>query len=148
MKTSYFTKLTRPQKWYLIDAEGQVLGRLCVQIAKLLIGKHDPHFTPGQDTGDYVIVINAGKFTVTSDKLKNKIYYRHSGYPGGLYQRTLGEKLLKFPARVIRDSVAGMLPKNRLGRQFINKLKVFTGSEHPHAAQQPQLLTVDELYSI
>lgn len=146
MKTSYFTKLNRPQKWYLIDAEGQILGKLCVQIAKLLIGKHDPTYTPGQDTGDFVVVVNADKFAVTRDKMNTKVYYRHSGYPGGLYRRTLKEKLQVKPDHIIRDSVAGMLPHNRLGRNLINKLKVYTEAEHPHAAQQPVLLSGEELY--
>lgn len=146
MRTSYFTKLNRPQKWYLIDAEGQILGRLCVQIAKLLLGKHDPHYTLGQDTGDFVVVINADKFAVSRDKMNSKLYYRHSGYPGGLYRRTLKEKLEVKPTNVIRDSVEGMLPHNRLGRSLITKLKVYTESEHPHTAQQPIILTAEELY--
>jgi len=126
------------RKWWLIDAEGQVLGRLATTIARLLRGKDKPEFTPFMDTGDFVVVINAEKIKVTGRKLDDKIYYRHSGYPGGLKARTLREMLAKKPEEVIRHAVWGMIPKNRLGRKLIKKLKVYRGPNHPHEAQQPQ----------
>lgn len=127
------------KKWWLINAEGQVLGRLATTIARLLRGKDRPEFTPFMDTGDYVIVINAEKIKVTGRKLDEKIYYSHSGYPGGLKAKTLRELLAKKPEEVIRHAVWGMIPKNRLGRKLIKKLKVYRGPNHPHEAQQPQL---------
>jgi len=125
-------------KWYLIDAEGQTLGRLATRIANLLRGKEKPIFTPHIDCGDFVIVINASKIRVTGKKISDKIYYRHSGYPGGLKQETLGDLLKRHPEEVIRSAVKGMLPHNRLGRKIINKLKIYPGSEHPHQAQKPE----------
>jgi len=126
------------RKWWLIDAEGQVLGRLATTIARLLRGKDKPEFTPFMDTGDFVVVINAEKIKVTGRKLDDKIYYSHSGYPGGLKARTLRELLARKPEEVIRHAVWGMIPKNRLGRKLIKKLKVYRGPNHPHEAQQPQ----------
>lgn len=126
--------------WYVVDAEGQNLGRLASEIAKILQGKHKPAYTPHMDTGDYVIVINAEKFQVTGRKMDQKFYYRHSGYPGGLRSVSLREQLQKHPTRVIRAAVRGMLPKNRLGRAMVKKLKVYAGDSHPHQAQQPKKL--------
>lgn len=124
--------------WYLVDAEGQTLGRLASEIAKVLRGKHKPIYAPHLDTGDYVIVINAEKVHVTGNKLDQKIYHRHSGYPGGLKSITLREQLKRHPSRVIRSAVRGMLPHNKLGRATIRKLKVYAGDAHPHQAQQPK----------
>ncbi len=126
--------------WYVVDAEGQTLGRLASEIAKVLRGKHKPTFTPHMDTGDYVIVVNAEKIQVTGRKMDQKFYYRHSGYPGGLKSISLRVQLQKHPTRVIQAAVRGMLPKNRLGRAMIKKLKVYAGDSHPHQAQQPQKL--------
>jgi large subunit ribosomal protein L13 len=127
--------------WYLIDANGQNLGRLATKIASYLLGKHKPTFTPGVDQGDYVIVINAERISVTGRKLTEKIYYHHSGYPSGLKAISLKDQLIKHPDRVIRRAVWGMLPHNRYGRKLLRKLKVYAGPEHPHAAQQPKPLT-------
>jgi len=129
------------RRWYLIDAEGKILGRLASQIANLLRGKNNPTFTPHQDAGDFVIVINAAAVRMTGNKLSTKVYHRHSGYPGGLRTRTAGQVLQQHPERLLRQAVAGMLPKNRLGRQLATKLKIYTGGEHPHAAQQPVTLS-------
>jgi len=128
------------RKWYVVDAQGQTLGRLASKIAAVLRGKHKPIFTPHIDCGDYVIVINAEKVWVTGLKQDQKMYYRHSGYPGGLKQITLRDQLAKFPNRVIETAVKGMLPKNKLGQQMYKKLKVYAGSMHPHAAQKPEAL--------
>ena len=129
------------KKWYLVDAEGQTLGRLSSEIAKVLRGKNKPEFTPFVDVGDYVVVINADKIKVTGKKLDQKIYYRHSGYVGSLKETTLKEMLAKKPEKVIELSVKGMLPKGPLGRQMLTKLHVYAGSEQPHAAQKPEVLT-------
>ncbi len=126
--------------WYLVDAEDKTLGRLASEIAKVLRGKHKPIYAPHLDTGDYVIVINAEKVHVTGNKLDQKMYYRHSGYPGGLTTITLREQLKRHPTRVIRSAVKGMLPHNRLGRAMMGKLKIYAGDSHPHQAQQPKLL--------
>ena len=126
--------------WYVVDAQGQTLGRLATQVATILRGKHKPLYTPHIDCGDYVIVVNAEKVHVTGQKMSQKKYYRHSGYPGGLKEVTLRDQLQKFPARVIEAAVRGMLPKNRLGRRMFKKLKVYAGPAHPHEAQQPKLL--------
>lgn len=126
------------KKWWLIDAEGQVLGRLATTIARLLRGKDKSQFSPFLDTGDFVVVINAEKIKVTGRKLDDKIYYSHSGYPGGLKARTLRELLANKPEEVIRHAVWGMIPKNRLGRKLMKKLKIYRGPNHPHEAQQPQ----------
>jgi large subunit ribosomal protein L13 len=128
------------REWYLVDAEGKTLGRLATQIADTLRGKLKPQFTPHVDTGDFVIVVNAEKIHVTGNKLDQKRYYRHSGYPGGLRSRTLREQLDRRPTEVLRVAVKGMLPKNRLARQQITKLKIYAGPEHPHDAQNPKPL--------
>ena len=128
------------REWYLVDAEGKTLGRLATQIADTLRGKRKPQFTPHVDTGDFVIVVNAEKIQVTGNKLDQKRYYRHSGYPGGLRSRTLREQLDRRPTEVLRVAVKGMLPKNRLARQQITKLKIYAGPAHPHEAQAPQEL--------
>lgn len=125
------------REWFVVDAQGQTLGRLATHIAVLLRGKHKPIYTPHVDCGDYVIVVNADKINVTGQKLDQKIYYRHSGYPGGLRQVTLRRRLQTHPERVIESAVRGMLPKNRLGRKMFKKLKVYAGPIHPHEAQQP-----------
>jgi large subunit ribosomal protein L13 len=138
------THSTKPseieRQWYVVDAEGQTLGRLASEIAKILRGKHKPIYSPHLDTGDYVVVINAEKIHVTGRKMDQKIYYRHSGYPGGLKEVTLREQLEKHPRRVIRSAVKGMLPHNPLGRSMLRKLKVYAGDAHPHQAQQPRAL--------
>ncbi len=123
--------------WYEIDAEGKILGKIAAEIAFRLMGKHKPSYTPHVDGGDYIVVINADKFAVTGNKMKDKKYYRHSGYPGGLKVRSLEEMLEKKPTEVIRKAVERMLPKNKLGSQMINRLKIYTGTEHEHAAQKP-----------
>ncbi len=125
------------RSWYVIDATDVVLGRLAVAAATLLRGKHKPTFTPNVDGGDFVIVINADKIAVSGDKLTNKMAYRHSGFPGGLRSRTLGDELQKHADRVVEKAIVGMLPHNKLSRQIQKKLKVYTGPDHPHAAQQP-----------
>ena len=132
------------REWYLVDAEGKTLGRLATQIADTLRGKRKPQFTPHVDTGDFVIVVNAEKIQVTGNKLDQKRYYRHSGYPGGLRSRTLREQLDRRPTEVLRVAVKGMLPKNRLARQQITKLKIYAGPEHPHEAQNPRPLESDQ----
>jgi len=127
-------------QWWIVDAEGQTLGRLASKIAPILRGKHKPTYTPNMDTGDFVIVINADKIVVTGNKLDEKMYYRHSLYPGGLHEINLRDNLRRFPDRPLREAIKGMLPKNALGRQMLSKLKVYAGSEHPHAAQKPTVL--------
>jgi large subunit ribosomal protein L13 len=129
--------------WYVVDAEGLTLGRLATQIADTLRGKRKPQYTPHVDTGDFVVVVNAEKIAVTGNKLDQKRYYRHSGYPGGLKKRTLNDMLERRPEEVIRKAVRGMLPRNRLGRKQLTKLKVYAGPDHPHAAQKPQPLEID-----
>ena len=131
------------RRWYVVDAEGQTLGRLATRIADTLRGKGKPQYTPHVDTGDFVIVVNANKIAVTGKKLDQKRYYRHSGYPGGLRSRTLREQLERQPTEVIRKAVKGMLPRNRLSRAQITKLKIYAGPEHPHAAQAPEPLTLE-----
>jgi large subunit ribosomal protein L13 len=130
------------RRWYVVDADGQTLGRLATRIADTLRGKDKAQYTPHVDTGDFVVVVNAEKVRVTGNKLDQKRYYRHSGYPGGLRSRTLREQLDRRPTEVIRKAVKGMLPRNRLARQQINKLKIYAGPEHPHEAQAPQPLEV------
>jgi large subunit ribosomal protein L13 len=127
-----------PREWYVVDADGQTLGRLATRIADRLRGKGKPQFTPHVDTGDFVVVVNAEKIAVTGNKLEDKLYYRHSGYPGGLKVRPLREQLARRPEEVLRKAVRGMLPKNRLARQQLTKLKIYAGPEHPHAAQAPK----------
>jgi large subunit ribosomal protein L13 len=130
------------REWFVVDAEGQNLGRLATRIATVLRGKHKPTFTPNLDMGDFVIVVNAGKVTVTGNKMEDKKYYRYSGYPGGLKERTLREMLDTHPDRVIQEAVRGMLPKSKLGKKLIRKLKVYDGGTHPHAAQKPRELAL------
>ena len=124
-------------EWKLVDANGKNLGRLATQISTILLGKDKPTFTPGVDTGDYVIVVNAERISVTGNKLDDKFYYRHSGYPGGLKKINLRDQLAKYPDRVIRQAVWGMLPHNSMGRKLIKKLKIYAGTDHPHQAQDP-----------
>src|SRR5215218_10731536 len=131
------------RRWYVVDAEGRTLGRLATEIADTLRGKHKAQYTPHVDTGDFVVVVNAEKIAVTGKKLDDKIYYRHSGYPGGLKQRTLREQLDRRPTEVLRAAVKGMLPRNKLARAQIRKLKIYTGPEHPHQAQAPEPLPFD-----
>jgi large subunit ribosomal protein L13 len=131
-----------PQKWCVVDANGAVLGRLASQVAHRLRGKHNPKFTPHVDTGDWVIVINAEKIVLTGHKMDQKIYYRHSGYIGGLKQMSAKELLKKKPEELVRAAVKGMLPKNKLGRRLFKKLKVYTGNAHPHEAQQPEVINI------
>src|SRR6266536_322106 len=128
------------RQWYLVDAEGKTLGRLATEIAETLRGKRKPQYTPHIDTGDFVVVVNAEKIAVTGKKREEKIYYRHSGYPGGLRERTLGEELERRPTEVLRKAVKGMLPRNRLARRQLTKLKIYAGPEHPHEAQAPKPL--------
>jgi large subunit ribosomal protein L13 len=130
------------RRWYLVDAEGKTLGRLATQIADMLRGKGKPQYTPHVDTGDFVVVVNAEKIAVTGKKLDQKMYHRHSGYPGGLKSRPLRQQLERRPTEVLRKAVKGMLPRNRLARQQINKLKIYVGPEHPHEAQKPEPLEV------
>ncbi|NMB19821.1 MAG: 50S ribosomal protein L13 [Firmicutes bacterium] len=130
------------RKWYVVDAEGQTLGRLATQVATILKGKHKPIYTPHVDTGDHVIIINAEKIHLTGKKLQDKKYYRHSGYPGGIKSVTAGEVLNRHPERVIKAAVWGMIPHNKLGRQMIKKLRVYAGTEHPHEAQMPETLVL------
>ncbi|MBI5379470.1 MAG: 50S ribosomal protein L13 [Nitrospirae bacterium] len=131
-----------PQKWHLMDAEGQVLGRLATRVAAVLRGKHRPQFTPHTDTGDFVVVVNADKVRLTGKKLEEKVYYRHSNWPGGLKSMTAKQLLAQHPDRVITYAIQGMLPKNPLGRRLLSKLKVYPGAQHPHAAQRPEPLAV------
>src|SRR5947209_4247240 len=143
MKTYVATPADRERNWLLVDAEGQTLGRLATQIAETLRGKRKPEFTPHCDVGDFVIVVNAEKVAVTGNKRQQKRYYRHSGYPGGLRSRTLNDMLERRPEEVIRLAVKGMLPRSRLGRAQLRKLKIYAGPDHPHQAQQPQEMEVD-----
>lgn len=138
MDKTYVPKGKAESEWLLVDANKQTLGRLATEIAKYLLGKHKPVFTPGADTGDFVVVINAEKIVVTGKRMDEKMYYKHSGYPGGLKGIGLREQLRTHPDRVIRSAVWGMLPHNKFGRQLIKKLKVYGGNEHPHAAQNPK----------
>ena len=142
MKT-YAVKANEVEReWFVVDAEGKTLGRLATQIATILKGKHKPIYSPHLDVGDYVIVINAEKVRVTGRKLEQKFYYRHSGYPAGLKSVSLKDQLSRHPTRVLEAAVRGMLPKNRLGRRMIKKLKIYAGPEHPHQAQQPKKLVL------
>jgi len=143
MKTYVATPANRQRDWFVVDAEGRTLGRLATQIADALRGKRKPEYTPHIDTGDFVIVVNAEKIRVTGDKLHQKVYYRHSGYPGGIRSRTLEEMLARRPEEVIRKAVKGMLPRNRLGRAQLRKLKVYAGPDHPHQAQQPETMEIE-----
>ncbi len=128
------------RQWWLVDAEGQTLGRLASKIASILRGKHKPIYAPHMDTGDFVVIINASKIAVTGNRMDDKIYYHHSGHIGGIKSITLRDQMKRFPERPIKLAIKGMLPKNALGKQMLTKLKVYAGSEHPHTAQQPQPL--------
>ncbi|WP_102693572.1 50S ribosomal protein L13 [Rummeliibacillus pycnus] len=139
MRTTFMAKGHEVErKWLVVDAEGQTLGRLASEVAAILRGKHKAIYTPNVDTGDHVIIINAEKIELTGNKLKDKIYYRHTQFAGGLKTRTAGEMKEKYPTQMLELAIKGMLPKNSLGRQMFNKLHVYTGSEHPHAAQKPE----------
>jgi large subunit ribosomal protein L13 len=142
MKTYVAKPSDRQRDWYVVDAEGKTLGRLATQIAEQLRGKTKPVYTPHVDTGDFVVVVNAEKIAVTGNKLEEKMYYKHSGYPGGLRERTLREQLDRQPTEVLRKAVKGMLPRNKLGRAQLTKLKIYAGPEHPHEAQAPTTLEV------
>ncbi len=128
--------------WYVVDASGKTLGRLASELARRLKGKHKPEYTPHVDTGDYIVVINAAKVRVTGNKMADKTYYRHTGYPGHMKSETLGKRLDRAPEQVIQEAVKGMLPRNPLGRQMMKKLRIFPGADHPHEAQQPQALDI------
>lgn len=140
MKTYVAKPDTRNREWVVVDAADQILGRLSTQIADTLRGKNKPEYTPHIDTGDFVVVINAEKIKVTGKKLTDKLYYRHSGYPGGIRSRTLEEQLDRRPEEVIRMAVKGMLPRTKMGRAQLNKLKIYVGDQHPHSAQNPRVL--------
>lgn len=142
MKTFTAKPETVERDWYVVDADGKTLGRLATEIARRLRGKHKAEYTPHVDTGDYIIVVNAEKVAVTGNKREDKIYYRHTGYIGGIKQATFEEMIARHPERVIEIAVKGMLPKGPLGRVMYRKMKVYVGSEHNHAAQQPQVLDI------
>ncbi len=135
------------RQWYLVDAENQTLGRLATQVASILRGKNNPHFTPHLDTGDFVVVVNAEKILVTGNKAQQKLYRRHSGRPGGMKVETFNALQDRLPERIVEKAIKGMLPHNALGRQLFRKLKVYRGAEHPHAAQNPQALKIDTIVS-
>lgn len=141
-KTQSLRKEDVQRDWYVVDAEGQTVGRLCTTLATMLRGKHKPNYTPHIDNGDYIIVINADKVKFTGNKWKAKVYQRYSGYTGGQKQRTAEEMLTKKPEAIVEKAIKGMLPKNRLGRAMFKKLFVYTGTEHPHTAQQPKTLSL------
>jgi len=143
-KTYVATPRDREREWLLIDANGKTLGRLATLLADLLRGKRKPQYTPHIDTGDFVVVVNAEKINVTGNKRRQKLYYRHSGYPGGLRSRTFEELQARRPEEIIRLAVKGMMPRNRLARKQLTKLKIYAGPEHPHAAQQPQPLEIED----
>lgn len=141
-KTVYFKQEDIEKKWYIVDATDETLGRLASRIAYILRGKHKPVFTPNVDTGDYVIVINAAKVRLTGKKYENKFYYWHTGYPGGIKRKSYGELLSENPEKAVYLAVRRMLPKNRLGRKMLKKLKVYAGPDHPHAAQKPEVIDI------
>ncbi len=143
MEKTYVPKAAEiSQEWILVDANDQNLGRLATQIASILLGKHKPNFTPGMETGDFVVVVNCERVRVTGNKMEEKFYYRYSGYPSGLKEISLRDQLRRFPERVIRSAVWGMLPHNKYGRKIIKNLKVYAGPDHPHEAQQPKPLVL------
>lgn len=141
MKTPFAKKADIDKKWYLVDAKDEVLGRIAVKIANCLRGKNKPVFTPNVDTGDFVVVVNAGMVKLTGKKLDDKVYYHHSGYIGGIKAETAKHRIDRNPEKMIMDAVWGMLPKNRLGKAMLKKLKVYKGEEHPHSAQKPEPLS-------
>jgi len=142
MRTEVAKKETVNHQWFVVDAENAVLGRLATQIANVLRGKHKAIYTPSVDTGDFVVVLNAEKIALTGNKVADKVYYSHSGFPGGIKSTTAGELLVKKPEELIRKAVKGMLPKNKLARHMLKKLKVYSGGSHPHEAQQPAQLSL------
>jgi|TARA_B110000238_G_C15943693_1_gene360112 large subunit ribosomal protein L13 len=142
MKTVSARKETVTRQWYVVDAAGKTLGRLCTEIANRLRGKHKPEFTPHVDTGDYIVVVNAEKIVVTGNKTTDKLYQHHTGYPGGIKSISFDKLLLKSPEMIIEKAVKGMMPKNKLSRAMLSKLKVYAGNDHPHSAQQPTLLEI------
>ncbi len=144
MKTYFATNESTEHKWYVVDASGKVLGRLASQIAKYLRGKHKAEYTPHADTGDYIVVTNAAQIKVTGNKRDGKLYYTHSGYPGGMKEMTFDKLQAKDPTKIIEIAVKGMLPKTPLGRAMLSKLKVYAGAEHPHEAQQPTVINLDK----
>jgi len=144
MKTFVATPENRERDWLVVDATGKTLGRLATQIADILRGKHKPEYTPHCDVGDFVVVVNAEKIAVTGKKREEKLYYRYSGYPGGMRSRTLAEMLERRPEEVIRLAVKGMLPRNRIARAQLRKLKIYAGADHPHVAQQPKQLEIED----
>jgi len=144
MKTPSIKETSVSRKWYVVDAEGQILGRLASRVASLLRGKHKPIFTPHVDTGDHVVVINAQNIRLSGDKLRSKIYYHHSGYPGGLKYTTAGMLKSSKPERLVQFAIQGMLPKNKLGRAMIKKLRIYAGADHPHHAQRPEPLMASQ----
>ncbi|MBI3158931.1 MAG: 50S ribosomal protein L13 [Chloroflexi bacterium] len=145
MEKTYYPKQGEiTQEWFVADAQGQNLGRFASQVAAVLLGKHKPTYTPGVDTGAHVIVLNCGAVTVTGNKLEDKKYFRHTGYPGGIRETNLRKLLEKHPERVIEAAVWGMVPHNRYGRKLMKKLKIYPGAEHPHAGQNPQPLKIQE----
>ncbi|MGH7274075.1 MAG: 50S ribosomal protein L13 [Nitrospiria bacterium] len=144
MKTLSIKETSVSRKWYVVDAEGQILGRMASRVASLLRGKHKPIFTPHVDTGDHVVVINAQKVRLSGDKLRSKIYYHHSGYPGGLKYTTSGMLKSSKPERLVQFAIQGMLPKNKLGRAMIKKLRIYAGADHPHHAQRPEPLMASQ----
>lgn len=144
MITASATPKTIERRWYVVDATDKTLGRLASNIAHHLRGKHKAYFTPHLDTGDFIIVVNANKMKVTGDKLKKKVYYSHTGYPGGIKARILGDRMTNQSDEVLRDAIKGMMPKGPLGRQMLRKLKVYAGAEHEHQAQQPESLDIEE----
>jgi len=142
MKTIFASKTDIEKKWYLIDANGLVLGRLATRVAMILRGKNKPTYTPNADTGDFVIIVNADKIRLTGNKLENKAYYHHTGYPGGIKKEMAKDIMKKTPERIIMSAVRGMIPKNTLGRQQLSKLKVYGGTDHPHQSQNPETLNL------
>lgn len=141
MKKTYYPKASEiTQEWFVADANGQTLGRFATKIASILLGKHKPTFTPGVDMGDYVVVVNCERIVVTGKKMDDKFYYHHTGYPGGIKKINLRDQLAKYPDRVMRSAVWGMLPKNKHGRKLLKKLKIYAGPDHPHDAQDPKPL--------
>lgn len=144
MKTRFVKTSEINRRWYVVDASGMVVGRLASRVASVLRGKTKPIYTPNVDTGDHVIVINAEKAKLTGNKLNTKVYFHHSGYPGGIKQKSVKELINESPEKIIISAVRGMLPKNRLGRKQLKKLKVYKGSEHPHMAQNPEVLSLNK----
>ncbi len=143
MKTFSAKEEQIKSKWYMIDANGEILGRLAVKVATIIRGKHKPTFTPHVDTGDYVVIVNAGKVRLTGNKLKDKIYYHHTGYPGGIRKISAEKLLQKKPEELLKEAIKGMLPKNSLGRKIFKKAKIYASADHPHEAQQPEVLALN-----